>query len=406
MCWVALASGAWGEGAPAENPPVAALGPEALKRQARQASPREPLAEVEWSFHKSADGFWPSGIEQQYVWLMNRARSAPKIEGMWLAWIRDPQVRQALEYFSVKRELLREEFAALAPAPPAAFDIRLHQAALKHSQRLVVEDAQHHNGQFEAVLEAGFSFLNIAGSVFAYAENGLYGHAGFNVDWGGNDGSGMQTGRGHRAGLMSARPNVGVAVVLEDNPATGVGPQVTTINYATANTAQPDHFNRFIVGTVWRDANGNRLYDPGEGIGGVTVKPDHGTYFAVTGQAGGYAIPVEPGTYVLTFSGGGLAQPQTRTVTVGEVSVLVPWEDDHGRLIRPELSLDRQSLRVTAEWEGVLGQPSTVVYSEDGQTWRPVETGLEERAGRLFWSGPENQPGLLQRFWRIEAWPY
>jgi len=52
--------------------------------------------------------------------------------------------------------------------------------------------------------------------------------------------------------------------------------------------------------------NGNNRYDPGEGIGGVTVTSNAGTFYAVTSQSGGYAIPVTmaPGTYQVVFSGG------------------------------------------------------------------------------------------------------
>lgn len=389
--------------APAENPPVEEVPPE-TKRVRRGTVPHEPLAETEWTYHKSKDGTRPSGVEQQYVWLMNRARANPSTEGKWLGWLRETDVRDAVDYFRVNRALLREELTALSAAPPAAFDIRLHEAALRHSQRLAAEDAQHHNGQFDEITAAGFAYTSLSGSVYSYAQSGLHGHAAFNIDWGGNDGSGMQTGRGHRAGLMSVRSHVGVAVLLENDSATRVGPQVTTINYATANANQPQHSNRFIVGTVWRDANRNRLYDPGEGIGGVMVKPDQGTFFAITGEAGGYAFPVEPGTYVLTFSGGGLEPPQSRTVVVGEVSVLVPWEDASPWLETPQLTVE-SSLRVNADWGFALGQPSTVFVSDDLQEWLPVETGLIDKAGRLSWTGPVDQ-GATRRYWRIEAWPY
>jgi len=128
------------------------------------------------------------------------------------------------------------------------------------------------------------------------------------MDWGGTE-SGMQPGRKHCKAIMSLDgdyTNVGVALVYEGNPGTDVGPYVSTGNYCKANTSQPDHYNQFIVGTVWRDLNGNNRYDPGEGIGGVTVTSNAGTFYAVTSQSGGYAIPVTmaPGTYQVVFSGG------------------------------------------------------------------------------------------------------
>jgi hypothetical protein len=171
----------------------------------------------------------------------------------------------------------------------------------------------------------------LSGIVFSYSEDAQYGHAAFNIDWG--DGpNGMQDPPGHREAIMSTNSyysNVGYAVVAESNTATDVGPQVTTGNYAYANTGFPDQYNVFIVGTVWEDTNGNQQYDPGEGLSGVTVMPDSGTYYAVTGTAGGYAVPivpVTPGSYTVTFTGGELIGTYMRTVTIGSTSVLQDLE--------------------------------------------------------------------------------
>lgn len=140
----------------------------------------------------------------------------------------------------------------------------------------------------------------------------------------------MQADRGHRKAIMSMSgnyTNVGYAVVLEANPATDVGPQVITGNFCSANTAAANHFNRFIVGTVWEDTNSNEQYDPGEGLAGVTVMPDKGAYYAVTANSGGYAIPITAAeTYTVTFSGGELIGVYPRSVVVAGNSVLLDLE--------------------------------------------------------------------------------
>jgi len=84
----------------------------------------------------------------------------------------------------------------------------------------------------------------------------------------------------------------------------------------------PDQ-NRFIVGTVWDDLNSDGDYDEDEGLGGVLVMPDEGLYFAITGDAGGFAIPIEaPGTYMVEFSGGELnSAPITLPAVVETESV-------------------------------------------------------------------------------------
>jgi len=313
--------------APALDPPVVAPpGPEPPSAR-RPGGGSEPLLE-EWALHKTADGAHPDGVEQAYVWLMNRARRDPAAEGAFLAHAPDSGVQGAIGYFDVDVALLQQEFAASAARPPAAFDARLYEAALAHSLDLIARNAQDHSGQFARVADAGFHYWSLRGNVFAFAREPLFGHAGFNIDWGGKDGTGMQPGRGHRQAVMgidSDYSNVGIAAVLELDPDTFVGPSVVTGNYARAATSYPDHHNRFLVGTVWEDLDADGLYDPGEGIEGVTVLPSRGPWFAVTAAGGGYAIPVlAEGAIGVDFEGGGVPF-RTLTATVGATSVLVDY---------------------------------------------------------------------------------
>ena len=290
----------------------------------------EGMPSAEWTFHKTADDAHPDGNEQQFIWLMNRARANPTQEGVWLATMDDPQVDSARDYFAVDLQLLQDEFAGYGVKPPAAFDVRLYNAAQEHSQYLISIDAQNHDGQFDRIDGSGFKYTSARGSVFSYSETALYGHAAFNIDWGySSDGSGMQDGRGHRKAIMSIDgnyTNVGIAAVPESDAGTAVGPLVVTGNYCYANANYSDHYNRFLVGTVWEDGDGDSMYDPGEGIGGVTVMPDQGTYYAVTGSGGGYAIPVlSAGSYQVTLSGLGIPGGSVSTASVGTESVLLDF---------------------------------------------------------------------------------
>ena len=154
-------------------------------------------------------------------------------------------------------------------------------------------------------------------------------------DWGPDDGSGtgMQSPPGHRLAIMSIDgnyTNVGYAVVPESDSATDAGPLVISGNFCAANTGAENHYNRFLVGTVWSDDDGDDFYDPGEGIGGVTVMPDQGAYYAVSSDAGGYAVPItQPGTYEVTFSGGGRALSEVvKTVRIVDESVLLDVVDN------------------------------------------------------------------------------
>ena len=323
---------------PEPDPPAVYRAPVAtttVRSLIQQSSP-----DTVWTFHKTADDQHPNGIEQQMIWLMNRARTDPTQEGLWLANLADSDVAGARSFFNVDLDILQAEFSAIQAKPPAAFDVRLYLAAMAHSNELIANDSQNHTGQLDRVVDAGFAFGAWRGNVFSYTRSGIHGHAGFNIDWGGNDGTGMQTGRGHRQAIMSIDgdyTNVGLAVIAESDSSTTVGPLVTTGNYCSAQTAEANHFNRFLVGTVWRDLNLNDQYDPVEGMGGITVRPDRGTYFAITADSGGYAIPIlDAGTYTVVFSGSGLVGEKTRTVNMDSQSFLLDLVHSDGDPGTPE----------------------------------------------------------------------
>ena len=322
------------EPAPAPNPPVR-LPDEESVRFGPQLLIEAPLAApgVEWTLHKSGDGTDPSPAEQKMLWLMNRARTDPKAEGIWLATDPRSDVKSGRDFFKVDTQMMRAEFASYPAKAPAAFDIRLHDASVLHSEDLIRRDAQDHNNQFDRVNATGFRCNGGRVSVFAYSRNALNAHAALNIDWGSGTG-GTQDPPGHRYAIMgflsdppggASLSNVGLALVRDDNPGTDVGPEVFSGAYCHAGGA--DH-NRFIVGTVWEDADGDGEYDEGEGLGGVTVRPDAGNYYAVTGKAGGYAIPIgSAGTYQVSFSGGDLAPAVfVQSVSVGAESALLDLE--------------------------------------------------------------------------------
>jgi hypothetical protein len=181
----------------------------------------------------------------------------------------------------------------------------------------------------------GFFFRasGLRGNSLGFAPSAAIGHAAWNIDWGPlpNDPPGMQPGRPHRNCVMDTpdsiatlpMTNTGIAAVATNGL---LAPMVAVANYANANTAIGDHHNRFVVGTVWEDLDGDTFYDPGEGIPGVVVTTDTANWFAVTSLGGGYAIPLlDPGALQVTFSGGGLST-KVVDVMVGTTSVLVDYE--------------------------------------------------------------------------------
>ena len=296
-----------------------------------------------WTLHSSNDGLHPDGNEQHAIWLMNRARQNPAVEGSWLATSDDPDIADGREFFNVDTELLTEEFSLIEPKPPAAPDCRLFEAAVSQSNHMIDMDEQTHDGQFERIVTSGFVYTHARGNVFSAAQSALNAHAAFNIDWANDPAEdpddGMLDGRGHRKAVMSldgAYTNVGLALVsLPDADVTeNVGPDVVTGNYAHADETIADHFNTFITGTVWADDTGyarNDQYDPGEGISGAKVEIIEGTSgtgytTAYTADGGGYAIPVTDGAYKVKFSEQGLTSHEVDVVVAGGKSVLLDFK--------------------------------------------------------------------------------
>lgn len=382
-----------GFAAPPPNPPrLAGVAPEA-EPPAQVFAPLE--AGSEWTLHKTADGSHPDANEQQMMWLMNRARANPPQEGFWLATTNESDVAGGRDYFNVNVTVLQNEFNGYAAQPPAAFDARLYEAARLHSEDLIARDAQDHDGQYQRITAAGFHYQWVRVNVFSYTRTALNGHAAFNIDWG-NGPDGMQDGRGHRMAIMSLDgdcdyTNVGFAAVPENNPDTDVGPLVVSENFCEAITSYADHYNRFIVGTVWADLDDDGKYDPGEGIGGVRVEPDLGTYFAVSATAGGYAFPATvEGTYQVTFSGGPLPVPVVKSISVAAESVLLDLSVDSDTLplkgdVNDDGAIDLEdvilALQAAAGWDtGTLQSGADV--NADGRIGIPEALfGLQWIAG-------------------------
>ncbi|MGA0608218.1 CAP domain-containing protein [Phenylobacterium sp. VNQ135] len=129
---------------------------------------------------------------------------------------------------------------------------------------------------------------------------------------------------GHHANIVNATlRELGVGIELGEYQ--GYQAVMATQNFAKTGTAF------FITGVAFDDLDGDLRYDVGEGLGGltVTVATAGGAVVGATStyaQAGGYELAVSPGTYNVTFSGGGFASV-TRTVTVGSANVKVDWAD-------------------------------------------------------------------------------
>ena len=264
----------------------------------------------------------PTDEEQGYLEFINRARANPAAEGLRWQAATDPEVLSSYGFFQVNLALLASQLAVIAPAPPLAFNVNLLTSARGHSADMFTNAFQGHTGTDgrglnERATAQGYAWQRLGENVYSYAESVVHGHAGFEVDWGGSAATGgMQSPPGHRNNIHDPRfREIGVGVVLGSNG--GVGPQLVTQDFGADASNRP-----FLTGVAYYDFNTNGFYDPGEGIGGVTVTVSGAGFSAVTANSGGYTVPLPgDGTFTVAFSAAGLPVTTRTVVVVGGVNV-------------------------------------------------------------------------------------
>ncbi len=304
-----------GQVAPPPAPPITS-GRHSSSRFSRAESPPAQLYSIGE----------PTNDEQYYLELINRARANPIAEGIRLATTTDSNVVSSYSWFGVNLVLLQSQFALIPAAPPLSMNATLTTAARAHSQNMLQNNYQGHTGPDGLLTTrlqgytSGANGWSIGENAYAYCKSDWYGHVGFESDWGGGAANGgMQSPPGHRLNIHSTTfREIGVGVVLGSaGGSSGVGPQLVTQDFGVVGSLQP-----FVTGVVYRDLNGNNFYDPGEGVGGVTVTISGVNTYAVTAASGGYSVPVPgSGDYTVTFSGGSAPTTQRNVSVVDSQNV-------------------------------------------------------------------------------------
>ena len=243
-----------------------------------------PLATAQQTQYSHGD---PTALEQQMLELINRARMNPTQEGVILdgvnTWYsRDARIRKPSFFAN-----LRSEFASYPAVPPLAFHPKLIQSSRTHSQDMITRNFFAHvnpSGLDPTARAAVIGYdsgvgENIDGAGASNGDEVVQAHFGFMVDYDNIDTSHPL---GHRLNVLDAGySEAGVGIV---------GPY--SAGRITQDFGAPAR--AYIVGVAYTDTNGNGAYDPGEGLAGITVKPDTGNWYAVTSSSGGFAIPIDP----------------------------------------------------------------------------------------------------------------
>jgi uncharacterized protein YkwD len=351
----------------------------------------------------------PTPEEQLMLEMINRARANPTEEGIRLMDTDDARVQAASSHFKINATATKAAFAGYPARAPLAFHTDLIAAARAHSQDMDANNFQGHNSSngddlSDRYATVGYASQGMYGeNVAAYSESVWHGHCGLNVDWGEEN----QKVLGHRENIMNFKSfvftEIGIGIVKNDKGLmqNHVGPYVITQDFGTRPV-------RYITGVVYNDRNNNGFYDIGEGLAGVTVKPNRGTYYAVTSTSGGYAIPYTGnGSVTVVASEGGLAAPISKTVEFSGDNVKVdftPASQGPGviALKTPANNATNVAMNVTLTWNATA--------MADSYEWQ-IATTQNFSAASIVAEGTATQPTATatmracatRHYWRVRG---
>lgn len=303
----------------------------------------------------------PTGKEQLYLELINRARADAAAEAQRLKNTTDPDVLSAVNFFNTDLNEMVNQFATLPQTvQPLSFNEKLIAAARLHSQDMFDNTFQDHisspsppspnvsgDNPGARATRQGYMGSAFGENVFAFADSVWHGHAGFNIDWGNGD-FGIQNPPGHRLTIYNRYfdvidnvvkeveyKEIGIGVMLGNktgtdwtkvadnaqNTTTSVGPQLVTQAFG-----KPEADTCFITGVIFDDADGDKFYDEGEGVGGVRVDVEGSVYYAISTASGGYSVPVPAdGQYTVTFQADHYADFSDTVTVTGLENRKVDW---------------------------------------------------------------------------------
>ncbi|UVK38101.1 hypothetical protein LHFGNBLO_005230 [Mesorhizobium sp. AR10] len=216
-------------------------------------------------------------------------------------------------------ELINAERAKTG-AQPLAFDNDLSEAAEGHDRWMLATDIFSHTG-------SGGSSPTTRMKNAGYTLTGSWA-TGENIAWATTRAptgtadevkllhTNLMNSSGHRANILN--PNfreVGLGFEVGDYK--GRSSAFVTEDFGKSGT------DLFLTGVTFDDKDGDRFYDPGEGLGAITVTAKNAagqTFKTTTSAAGGYDLVLKPGTYTVTYSGANIAT-STQTATIGTKNV-------------------------------------------------------------------------------------
>ena len=258
----------------------------------------------------------PTPEETLILEFINRCRADPKAEALRMAPAGTaPRLPSST---AIDFDMFRDEMAKIPPAQPLVFDLRLLDAARKHSWYMIAHGLGHDEdpGKPRFTGKSPGDRMKAAGFPGAGGENAFRdapdawgSQLGFVIDWGPGGPGGMQPERGHRRNICDPTYKlVGPGAVPHG------GRLSVTHNLGGGG-------GRYAGGVVFLDRDRDAFYSLGEGRGGVEVKA--GSAKAATWGSGAYAIEIPAAAGTLTLSSGGVTI--TRAFPAGNTNVKIDW---------------------------------------------------------------------------------
>lgn len=241
----------------------------------------------------------PTAEKQYMLELVNLLRTKPSEAAQRLTSKLAPSTVATLDHYNVDLNQVRQRITNVQPRQPLAWSNQLGSAAQSHSDDMATRGFQSHTGSDgsspdQRMERAGYKGRKTRENAFAYAESVDQAMQAFTFDWGVQNLGHLRNMTDPDSSADDSLKEMGVGVADSSRPGFA---KVVTQKFGLR-----DQSPSYLLGVAYNDLDNDRFYTPGEGQGGVQIDVTDSqgqTIQTLSGDAGGYQIPLTPGTYTL-----------------------------------------------------------------------------------------------------------
>jgi RHS repeat-associated protein len=299
----------------------------------------------------------PTPAEQAHLEALNRARLDPSAEAERLGI----DLNEGLPAGTISS----------SPAQPLTFNAQLHHAALLHSQDMIDQGYYSHNSldgrtPYDRIAEAGYPCPLVGENIAACMDYAPIDEVGALLEFHNRIflDAGVE-GRGHRINMLSdGYKEVGLAAAI------GTCEGYPYCYRFTCDFGSSSHQpNAFLLGVVYEDQNGDGIYTAGEGVGNVEILIVESGASTTTASAGGYGLPLSPGSYTVEASlpDGRLV---TRAITMTAQNVKVDFLLSEFGFVLPSVLINASPLFIQP------GDSATLNWSSSHASTATIDNGI------------------------------